>query len=379
MKTSQDLRASQVENKVLGSESSTIRSGKLGFPVTSQLYRNKCAMSQHLHSVGGLNTHVVDELNASKLSTPFGERYDSRSEVSKVLDFTLKGYDKEIEAVRMGHGSRRKGGSGRNRLYYDPARVQCLQTLTSELYRCACDEKTPKAFVTKHVRVFYKKDYSVRKALLFCLTPDSYFLENPEKILESPVEGNLYGYAGNNPVMNTDPTGDCFGLCVGAIIGAGTVLPMAAAWLAGKAAIKTREVVTGQSRTQDSKNLDKAIKTGMKASVAVAASVASPQIAAQAVKAVGNATIAASSKMVTVAAGAGKVGDYAVRNTVKVVKEGVSAVNVGLFGGKGSAHSGNVPDTIAGAARAGWKAGKEMGKEINKVINNSSSNKEDSK
>lgn len=57
------------------------------------------------------------------------------------MDFTLNGFDRELDAVRMGHK------------YYDP-----------------------------NAKMFY--------------TPDNFFLENPEKILKSPVEGNLYSYAG---------------------------------------------------------------------------------------------------------------------------------------------------------------------------------------
>ena len=40
------------------------------------------------------------------------------------------------------------------------------------------------------------------------LTADSFFMERPDKIVGSPWEGGLYGYAGNDPVNNSDPSGD---------------------------------------------------------------------------------------------------------------------------------------------------------------------------
>ncbi len=103
-----------------------------------------------------LNSNVVDETGAVNLATAYGERTTPRTEVDEVMDFTLKGFDADLDAVRMGHR------------YYDP-----------------------------NAKMFY--------------TPDNFFLENSEKILKSPVEGNLYSYAGNEPVNNFDPKGDKLG------------------------------------------------------------------------------------------------------------------------------------------------------------------------
>ena len=98
-----------------------------------------------------LNTSFVNENDSVNITTPFGERV-SRSEVNKVLDFTLKGYDIEIGAVRMG------------RRFYD------------------------------------------EKAKRF-LSPDNYFIENQNEVLRSNVEGNLVSYVSNNPIVFYDPSG----------------------------------------------------------------------------------------------------------------------------------------------------------------------------
>jgi RHS repeat-associated protein len=99
-----------------------------------------------------LGTLLRDKDNLVNLATPYGERSTRTPEDHQTMDFTLKGFDSEIGAVRMG------------RRYYD-----------SEAKRF--------------------------------LTPDGYFLENYDKILESPVEGNLYSYASNNPINAIDITG----------------------------------------------------------------------------------------------------------------------------------------------------------------------------
>ncbi len=87
------------------------------------------------------------------INTPYGERDNRIGEDFNIVDFTLKSYDRDIQAIRMG------------RRYYDP------------------------------------------KAKLF-LTPDSYFIEKYNTVLEKPTSANLYSYAGNNPVSRVDPSGD---------------------------------------------------------------------------------------------------------------------------------------------------------------------------
>lgn len=100
-----------------------------------------------------LNTYARDETGSYQESSPFGMRSDHTKEASKVFDYALKGYDADIGAVRMGQR------------FYDP---------------------DAKRF----------------------LTPDQEFLLQPEKIVESPIQGNLYSYVSKDPINKLDPDGD---------------------------------------------------------------------------------------------------------------------------------------------------------------------------
>lgn len=44
------------------------------------------------------------------------------------------------------------------------------------------------------------------------VTADGWFINSPEECAKSPLECNLYGYANNNPIKFTDPTGQCLSL-----------------------------------------------------------------------------------------------------------------------------------------------------------------------
>jgi RHS repeat-associated protein len=114
-----------------------------------------------------INTNVLNELGVLSLALPFGER-ENRSEVNSILDFTLKGYDMQLGAVRMGHR------------HYDPI-----------------------------VKRF--------------LSPDTYFLENPDKNKNNLTEGNLYSYAVNDPLNYKDSSGDCAEIISGSICAAGAI------------------------------------------------------------------------------------------------------------------------------------------------------------
>ncbi|XXF78297.1 RHS repeat-associated core domain-containing protein [Myxococcaceae bacterium GXIMD 01537] len=96
-------------------------------------------------------TVVADADGTLRRVSPFGNRA-VHPDVAPALDFVQKAYDADLGLVRMGVRD------------YDPA-------------------------------------------LNRFLTPDPLFLEEPGRCLGSPVECNLYGYAGGNPVSYADPTG----------------------------------------------------------------------------------------------------------------------------------------------------------------------------
>ncbi|MBI2522038.1 MAG: hypothetical protein HYV97_16595 [Bdellovibrio sp.] len=103
------------------------------------------------NSFDHLSTTLIDEEGQVNLPLPFGER-DARTELFKAFDYTSKGFDEEIGAVRIGQR------------YYDPIAKRFL-------------------------------------------TPDYYYLENAIEIQRSPGESHIVGYT-NDPVNLTDPTGN---------------------------------------------------------------------------------------------------------------------------------------------------------------------------
>ncbi|MFP2925664.1 polymorphic toxin-type HINT domain-containing protein [Pyxidicoccus sp. 3LG] len=96
-------------------------------------------------------TLLADTNGTARRVSPFGLRA-TQPDVAAALDYVQKGFDADLGVVRMGVRD------------YDP-----------------------------YINRF--------------LTPDPLFLEEPWRCVGSPVECNLYGYAGGNPVSNVDPTG----------------------------------------------------------------------------------------------------------------------------------------------------------------------------
>jgi RHS repeat-associated protein len=94
---------------------------------------------------------LIAENGTPNLGTPYGVR-KQHPELSAALDYVEKGYDADLEMVRMGVRD------------YDPSIGQFL-------------------------------------------TPDPLFLEQIDKCASDPVQCGLYGYAGNDPIMFADPKG----------------------------------------------------------------------------------------------------------------------------------------------------------------------------
>ncbi|MFY0582088.1 RHS repeat domain-containing protein [Cystobacter fuscus] len=107
--------------------------------------------SFHLLATDSRGTLMAALDGTARLASPFGSR-TFRPDSAAIVDYVQKGYDADLELVRMG---------GRD---YDPT-----------------------------INRF--------------LTPDPLFLAEPERCVDSPAECNLYGYAAGNPVAYVDPTG----------------------------------------------------------------------------------------------------------------------------------------------------------------------------
>lgn len=99
-----------------------------------------------------LGSIIVDEYARSSEVNPYGVRPSPRTPRMEALDYVGKGYDPDLQTIRMGFRD------------YDP-----------------------------HLGQFW--------------TPDPLFLEDIDRCVESPVDCNLYGYARNNPLSYTDPSG----------------------------------------------------------------------------------------------------------------------------------------------------------------------------
>jgi RHS repeat-associated protein len=105
----------------------------------------------HVVAADVRGTLLADRDGTPRLPTPYGVRA-SRPDLSAALDYVEKGYDADLATVRMGVRD------------YDPLLGQ-----------------------------FW--------------SPDPLFLESIDKSAESPVDGNLFSYAGNDPIGSIDPDG----------------------------------------------------------------------------------------------------------------------------------------------------------------------------
>jgi RHS repeat-associated protein len=98
-------------------------------------------------------TVLADDDGTPRIGSPYGDRA-THPALAAAIDYATKGYDADLGAVRMGVRD------------YDPSVGRWLSA-------------------------------------------DPLFLESPERIVGSPAEGNLYGYAKSDPVLYTDPSGTC--------------------------------------------------------------------------------------------------------------------------------------------------------------------------
>ncbi|EPX55090.1 hypothetical protein D187_009596 [Cystobacter fuscus DSM 2262] len=121
------------------------------FNFSGQLVGLVRGSSFHLLATDARGTIMADLDGTPRLASPFGSR-TFRPDIAAIVDYVQKGYDADLELVRMGVRD------------YDPM-----------------------------INRF--------------LTPDPLFLAEPERCVDSPAECNLYGYVGGNPVAYVDPTG----------------------------------------------------------------------------------------------------------------------------------------------------------------------------
>ena len=103
--------------------------------------------------VDHVGTALGDSDGTARFASPYGDRA-VHPEGAAALDYVTKGYDADLGVIRMG-----------------------------------------------------VRDYDAR--INRFLTPDPLFLSKPDECVRSPIECNLYSYAGGDPISNTDPNGTC--------------------------------------------------------------------------------------------------------------------------------------------------------------------------